>query len=113
MDSLGLSEMLWMLGNVANAICKHSLQMGDKRVSSRIGLLGYHLKTTAISLIRKSCTDTYSGVSDVKFNKWLLWGSVTGTDTRAVYGGDQITEKEWHFELDIATEGEYKAVIPD
>jgi hypothetical protein len=58
-------------------------------------------------------TDTYSGVSDVKFNKWLLWGSVTGTDTRAVYGGDQITEKEWHFELDIATEGEYKAVIPD
>jgi YihY family inner membrane protein len=54
MDTIGLGEMPWIPENVANTICKHCLQMGDKGVSSRIVLLGYHLKTTAISLIRKS-----------------------------------------------------------
>jgi hypothetical protein len=57
-------------------------------------------------------TDTYFGISDVKFNKTLLWGSATGTDTRAVYQGEQIIEKEWHFELDITTEDAYNAALP-
>ena len=56
-------------------------------------------------------TSIYSGVADVKFNEYLLWGSVTGTQTIAVYGGSQVTRREWQFELETATEAEYNAVV--
>ena len=55
--------------------------------------------------------DTYAGVADVNFNKDFLWGSVTGTQTIAVYGGDQITHREWQFDLEKSTEAEYNAIV--
>ena len=55
-------------------------------------------------------TETYSGAAIVKFNKHGLWGGVMGTDSRDVYGGKQITKREWYFDLYECTEAEFNAV---
>ena len=56
-------------------------------------------------------SDTYVGNADIDFNKTSLWGKVKGTQSRSVYGGEQMTHREFVFELQRSTEAEYNAFI--
>jgi hypothetical protein len=56
-------------------------------------------------------TETFSGTVDILFNKDRLWGNYSSTERIPVMGGEQVTQKQWEFDLQPATEAEYNAVI--